>query len=131
MAFDSHAAIKHLTNEGIKENQAEAIIKVMQENMDENVATRPELRTKFIASEKKLEERVGKKIDNLENKLDRKISNLEEKMHHMEIRLETKISNLEIKLENEIHHMERRLMLMIGGAVVTTCTIIIGALKYL
>jgi hypothetical protein len=120
MAFDTHAAIKHLTNEGIKENQAEAIIKVMQENMDENIVTRPELRTKFIVSEKKLEERLGKKIDNLENKLDRKISNLEEKMHHMEIRLEEKM-----------HQIERRLMLMIGGAVVTTCTIIIGALKYL
>lgn len=41
--FDTHAAIKTLIQEGVKEKQAEAFVKVIQESKDNNAATKADL----------------------------------------------------------------------------------------
>jgi len=46
--FDTHAAIKLLMKEGIKEKQAEAIIKVVQEGKDNNSVSKVELKAELL-----------------------------------------------------------------------------------
>lgn len=52
-------------------------------------------------------------------------------MEKMRTEFRTRLHQVEKKLISKSHKSERRLMLMVGGSVVTICTFIVGALKYL
>ena len=118
--FDTHAAIKALIQTGVKEDQAEALVKIVNdskdmgfnslaskeqvsllkkdfENLSQSVANkadlfevRRELEEKIHSAEKNLEG----KMNSMEKRLEEKIHVLEEKMNSMEKRLETKIDQV-------------------------------------
>lgn len=91
---------------GVQEDQAEEFVRIFSEIKDINWDR--------VASK----EQVTLLEKNFENIMRHVITKAD--MHQLEKRLVEKN-----------HQSERRLMLMVGGAVVTICTFIAGALKYL
>jgi len=102
ITFDTHSAVKRLIKNGVREKQAEEFVKIITEIKD----------TEFDKVASKEQVAVLEK-------------DLETFMQHVATK-----ADLE-KVRTELHQSDKRLILTIGGAVVTICSVIFGAVQYL
>jgi len=113
ITFDTYSAIKRLIQKGVQEEQAEEFVKIFTEIKDPDLSQ--------LASKEQvilLEKDIENIMQNAATKAD---------LEKVRTELKTEIH----QVEEKIHQVEKRLILMIGGAALATCSIIIGALKYM
>jgi CRISPR/Cas system CMR subunit Cmr6 (Cas7 group RAMP superfamily) len=102
--FDTHEYIKSFKQTGMKEVQAEAIVRAIKESRDfdfSRLATKDQLKNleqKLIAETKIIEQKIEttqqsleQKIENVEQNLEQKIENVEQKIETSEERLRGEI----------------------------------------
>jgi hypothetical protein len=99
--FDTHEYIKSFKQTGMKEVQAEAIVKAIKESRDfdfSRLATKDQI--KLLQSDiKGVEQRLEAEIKGVEQRLEQKIENVEQKIETSEERLRGEIKEVEVKIK--------------------------------
>lgn len=120
ITFDTHSAVKRLTQKGVQEEQAEEFVKIFTEikSIDfDNVASKEQVAV--------LEKDFESFIKHVATKAD---------LEKVRTDLEKVRTDVE-KVRTEFHQSEKRLMLIIGGAVsaavVAICSAVAVAVQYL
>ena len=107
VTFDTLGAARELRNAGFEERQAEAVVTTIGKAMSETVATKADLKIlelKFDA----LEQSVNSRFDALEQSVD-------SRFEQVDLRFET----LEQSLRREMAALENRIIIKLGGLIVT------------
>ena len=102
LAFDTHKAVKALTQAGVTEPLAEAVVATVGDALGKHAATKDD-----IAGVKKdmesMEQRLNVRIDGLEQRLNVRIDGLEQSLN-------VRIDGLEQSLNVRIENSEQRLI---------------------
>jgi len=137
IAFDTHRFVKHLTESGFTEQQAEALAKEQVQLLNSNLATKIDsLAIKADIEGVKAEvERVKAE---LEAKIERVKAELEAKLEtvkaELEVKLETVKAELEVKIEaikTEIQATKVDLVKWMVMAMIAQSTLIVAFVKLL
>ena|ERR1700735_1032678 len=150
--FDTHAAVKRLIFKGFKEEQAEEVIKIFTESQE--YRSNETASTKQVALLEKDVDSLKDNVDGLkgavatkadltvaENGLKADIKAVESELKAVKNELKADIKAVENELKTDIKAVRNELLLaiektknstliMVGGATIAICTIIIGALQY-
>ena len=123
-AFDTHKAVKSLTDAGAAEPLAEAMVATIGVAMDENMATKSDLQG--------LEQRLRQEIDGLRRDMDglrqevhKEIGGLRQEMHKEIGGLRQSMEALRQDMEKDRENLKNHLIVRMGGIAVA-CTIILG-----
>ena len=95
--LDTHNEFKTYTEGGFTEQQAEALLDVQVNSIENYLANKNDI--------DRLETRIGTEVSRLETRIETEVSRLEDKISRLEARIETEVSRLEDKIEaqgNEI-----------------------------
>ena len=112
-AFDTHKAVKSLTDAGAAEPLAEAMVATIGVAMDENMATKSDLQG--------LEQRLRQEIDGLRRDMD----GLRQEVHKEIGGLRQSMEALRQDMEKDRENLKNHLIVRMGGIAVA-CTIILG-----
>ena len=121
-AFDTHAFVKRLTQAGMDEQQAEALVECQVQLINDSLATKQDI------------EEVKRDIE--EVKRDIEALRLETKKDIQEIKKDIEALRLETKkeiatLKTDMQKMELRLTLRLGSVIVVTMGIFATLVKFL
>lgn len=112
--FDTHSTIKDLIGAGLPERTAEVLVQAIRNSKDSDLNN--------LASKEQVNHLASKEQVSL---LEKDVENI---MQHSATKAD--LAELKAELRTEIANAEKRLMIMIGGAAITICGFIFGALKY-
>ena len=121
-AFDTHAFVKRLTQAGMDEQQAEALVECQVQLINDSLATKQDI------------EEVKRDIE--EVKRDIEALRLETKKDIQEIKKDIEALRLETKkeiatLKTDMQKMELRLTLRLGSVIVVTMGVFATLVKFL
>jgi hypothetical protein len=136
--FDTLTYAKRLHEAGFTERQAEAQAEALRAVVDENLATkrdlkelenRLEIRFKELDGRiKEMETRLEVRIKEVETKLEVRIkeveTRLEVRIKELDLRIETAHNSIDLKIENA----RKDVIMKVGGMVVAAVTILLAAL---
>jgi DNA repair exonuclease SbcCD ATPase subunit len=109
--FDTHEYVKSFKQTGMKEVQAEAIVKAIKESRDfdfSRLATKDQI--KLLQSDiKGVEQRLEAEIKGVEQRLEQKIENVEQKIENVEQKLVAEVKTIEQRLEQKIENVEQKI----------------------
>ena len=106
--LDTHNEFKTYTEGGFTEQQAEALLDVQVNSIENYLANKNDigrLETRIGTEVSRLETRIETEVSRLETRIETEASRLEDKISRLEARIETEVSRLEDKIEaqgNEI-----------------------------
>ncbi|MGH8550386.1 MAG: coiled-coil domain-containing protein [Methylococcales bacterium] len=112
IAFDTLKFAKRLKEAGFTEQQAEALASAEAEFIEENLATKRDLKELEIA-------------------LKRELADLKREIKEIEAALKTDIKVLEIKLARDLKDLEYRMTIKLGAMLVVAVGIIAALVKLL
>jgi len=110
IAFDTLKFAKRLKEAGFTEQQAEALAAAEAEFVEENLATKRDL--------KELEVALKRDIKELEVALKRDIKELDLKIEQVRVELTREIKELETKLARDLKDLEYRMTIKLGAMLV-------------
>ncbi len=116
LAFDTHAYVKSLQTVGFTEEQAEVQANALKTLVENDLATKYDLKELEVASKRDLKE--------LETKMETRFKELETKM-------ETQSKELETKMETQSKELELRLTTRLGGMLVVGIAVVATLVKLL
>ena len=122
IAFDTHAFVKHLTQAGMDEQQAEALVEYQTQLINDSLATRLDIEEvkKEIAEVKREVEEVKREVAEVKKEVE--TLRLETRESIEALRLETKESMEKVTID--MHKMELRLMSIIVITIGVFATLI-------
>ena len=109
VAFDTHRYVKRLVASGMPEAQAEVIASEQRDLIEDQIATKQDLKELGVHLEQKIREMELRQ---------------EQKIREMELRQEQKIREMELRQEQKTLQMEQRLTLRLGAMTVAGIAVV-------
>ncbi len=100
MSFDALKYVENLRKAGVPDRQAEAQVRILNETIDSNLATKRDM--------KEMEQKLTRDMKEMEQKLTRDIKEMEQK-------LTRDIKEMEQKLTRDMKEMEQRIVIKLGS----------------
>jgi hypothetical protein len=127
--FNALRYIEELEKAGFTHNQAEVSARVLIDVMNENFATKPdikELDLKVGAAIQKLDSKIEAAVEKLDSKIDSVVERLDSAVERLDSKIDSVAYRLDAKIDSSSRELEYRLTIKLGTIVGAMITLAIG-----
>ena len=135
-AFDTHAFVKRLTQSGMDEEQAEALVECQKQLVNDSLATRRDIEevkasieALRLATEQSIEKVKGE-VEKVKGEVEKVKGEVEKVKGEVE-KIKSEVEKLRLEMKKDIKGLELRLTLRLASVIVVTTGIFATLVKLL